>query len=99
MPDHLHVLLLGETDASDSKRSVDRFKASSGWWLYRHRPEIHWQKDYWDHVVRTYEGWEAQARYISGNPVRAGFIDDPLEWPYTGSIGYDVRETILDAHW
>ena len=78
---------------------MDRFKATSGWWLYRNRPEVHWQKDYWDHVVRAYEGWETQARYISGNPVRAGLIDDPLEWPYTGSIGHDVREIILDAHW
>ena len=99
MPDHLHVLMLGETDASDAKAAMDRFKASTGWWLYRNRPELHWQKDYWDHIVRAREGWETQARYIAGNPVRAGLVADPFDYSFTGSIGYDVREIILDAHW
>ncbi|RYD77624.1 MAG: hypothetical protein EOP84_15310 [Verrucomicrobiaceae bacterium] len=99
MPDHLHVLLLGKDEASDGKAAMDRFKASTGWWLYRNQPGVKWQKDYWDHIVRVHEGWESQARYIAGNPVRAGLVDDLFDWPYTGSIGYDVREVILDAHW
>ncbi len=46
MPDHLHLLTLGETDASDAKAAMNRFKTSTGWWLYRNRPGIRWQKDY-----------------------------------------------------
>ena len=46
MPDHLHVLILGIEDTSDPKAAMNRFKARSGWWLYRNRPDLHWQKDY-----------------------------------------------------
>ena len=99
MPDHLHALVLGEDEGSDAKGAMDRFKAASGWWLFRNRPGVRWQKDYWDHVVRAREGWESQARYLAGNPVRAGLVADPFDWPHTGSVGYDVREIILDAHW
>ncbi|MGV3614008.1 MAG: REP-associated tyrosine transposase [Fimbriimonas sp.] len=99
MPDHLHVLLLGTEDTSDLKAAMNWFKARSGWWLYRNHPDIHWQKDYWDHVVRILEGWENQARYIALNPVRAGLAEHVFDWPYTGSIGCDLKETLIDAFW
>ena len=99
MPDHLHVLLLGTGDDSDAKAAMDRFKSRSGWWLYRHRPPAKWQTGYWDHVVRYFEGWEAQARYIAANPCRAGLAENVFDWPFTGSIGCDLAEVIAEAFW
>jgi len=99
MPDHLHVLLLGTSEQSDTKAAMDAFKYKSGWWFYRNRPDISWQKDYWDHVVRSYEGWEAQARYIAANPCRAGLAPNVFAWPYTGCIGHKLEEVLLDAFW
>ena len=97
MPDHLHVLMIGEHEKSDLKCAMDKFKSLSGLWFYRFRPELHWQTGYWDHVVRAFEGWRSQAKYIAANPCRAGLCQDVFEWPYTGSIGYDLKEVLTDV--
>jgi putative transposase len=98
MPDHFHVLMIGEHEASDLKCAMDKFKALSGWWFYRHRRDLHWQKGYWDHVVREFEGWRSQAKYIAANPCRAGLCKDVFDWPFTGSIEYDLKEVIIDTY-
>jgi putative transposase len=99
MPEHMHVLMIGQSETSDLKGAMDRFKSLSGWWFYRHRPDTRWQTGYWDHIVRDFEGWRSQARYIAGNPCRAGLCNDVFEWPHTGCIGFDLKEVILDAFW
>ncbi len=98
MPDHFHVLMVGEQETSDLKGAMDKFKLLSGLWLFRCRPELHWQKGYWDHIVRDFEGWRSQARYIAANPCRAGLCDDVFAWPYTGTIGYELKEVLLDVY-
>jgi len=97
MPDHFHVLMIGELPGSDLKGAMDKFKTLSGRWFYRYRLELHWQKGYWDHVVREFEGWRSQARYIAANPCRAGLSRDVFDWPYTGSICSDLNEVLLDV--
>lgn len=99
MPDHLHLLHCGQTPQSRAKDAMVRFKRDSGIWFAEHRPELEWQKDFYDHIVRRSEGWESQARYLALNPVRAGLATDIFEWPYTGSIGYERDEVLLDAWW
>lgn len=99
MPDHLHVLILGLSDASRPRLAMNRFKQKSGEWLAAHRPDLRWQKDFYDRIVRQKEGYENVARYLALNPVRAGFAEDVYAWPYTGSIGYELREIIEDAWW
>ena len=99
MPDHLHVLILGLSDASRPRLAMNRFKQKSGEWFGAHRPDLAWQKDFYDRIVRAKEGYEIQARYVALNPVRAGLAADVYAWPYTGSIGYALREIIEDAWW
>lgn len=99
MPDHLHVLLYGQTATSRAKDAMIRFKRDSGMWLEEHRPDLEWQEDFYDHIVRRSEGWETQARYFALNPVRKGLAEDIFAWPYTGSVGYDRDEVLLDAWW
>lgn len=79
--------------------AMERFKQKSGEWLAVRHPELAWQKDFYDHIVRAKEGYEAKARYIALNPVRAGLATDVYGYPFTGSIGYELREIIEDAWW
>ena len=97
MPDHLHVLIIGSTEASRPLDAMERFKLLSGKWLYRTRAAVNWQEDFYDHIVRESEGWRTQGRYIALNPVRAGLVTEPEQWPYTGSIGYKIQEVLGDA--
>jgi putative transposase len=69
MPDHVHVLLSGQGESSDTWAAVVGFKQQTGFWLAKHHQEVRWQKDFFDHIVRRDEDLGAQMRYIAGNPV------------------------------
>jgi putative transposase len=96
MPDHLHAMIVGDTDLSDTNAAFRSFKHRSGMWLAR-KSNLRWQQSYWDHIVRQNENWESQARYIALNPVRKGLVATVDEWPYTGSIGCSFAQAIEAA--
>ena len=41
-----------------------------------------WQKNFFDHRLRSEEEWEEKTHYIRQNPVRAGLVGSAEEWPY-----------------
>jgi hypothetical protein len=47
-------------------------------------------------VLRDEERVDVVARYILENPVRAGFVKRVLEYPFLGSLVYDVK-ALLDG--
>ncbi|MHB8637857.1 MAG: REP-associated tyrosine transposase [Fimbriimonadaceae bacterium] len=97
MPDHLHVLVRGATAESSCKGAIDNFKGASGRWFAHSGFGARWQKDYHDHVIRSHEDWRAHAFYIFHNPIRAGLVQDPFEYPHTGSVGFELREVIRET--
>ncbi len=92
MPDHLHLLLSGNRDDSSVYRCMNMFKQKSGYWLARHRPLYRWQKDYYDHIIRSERDFQAQIRYILMNPVKAGLCRRWKEYPWKGSTVFDFSE-------
>jgi putative transposase len=94
MPDHLHLMLWGRTATSDTWRAMVAFKQQTGYWLSQHRPRVRWQKDFYDHIVRSREDWRAQVRYIVANPVRAGLVAHWQAYPHTGAIGHDLSRIV-----
>jgi putative transposase len=87
MPDHVHLLLLG-IDRADVIAFVRDFKQRSGFACNRlfRRRGVFWQKSYYDHVLRGDEEIESVAKYIWGNPVRAGLVDEVRNYPFSGSL-------------
>lgn len=98
MPDHLHLVIRGMTDTSAPKRAAEAFKRDSGMWLAENRPNLEWQKDFYDRILR-YNEISATVRYLALNPVRAGLTSDINAWPFTGSLGYNLSEVLQDAFW
>ena len=49
-------------------------------------PPPHWQKGFFDHVIRTGKSYSEKWNYVILNPVRAGLSKSPSEWPYQGEI-------------
>ena len=96
MPDHLHLVVQGMSESSDTKSAADRFKAQAGIWLERNRPGASIQEGYYDHIIRPTDDFRRQLFYILSNPVRAGLVEDPFRYPFSGSIGYNLRELIFD---
>jgi putative transposase len=76
MPDHLHGLFsFPHTDRI--KTSISSMKS----WLAKSQG-IQWQRDFFDHRLRTCESAEEKRRYILMNPVRAGLAETTDSWPF-----------------
>jgi REP element-mobilizing transposase RayT len=46
-----------------------------------------WQADYWDRFIRDAQHYANTVEYIHGNPVRAGLVKSPAEWPWSSAAG------------
>jgi len=45
-----------------------------------------WQREFFDHVLRSEESYAQQWEYVRQNPVRAGLVPRAEDWPYQGEI-------------
>lgn len=92
MPDHVHMLLAGSDSDANIKKCLDMFKQKTGFWLSNNRAGIKWQKDYYDHILRSRENLDVHIKYILNNPVRAGLVDHWKQYSFKGSTIYDLNE-------
>ena len=83
MPDHTHLFVRGSLDFSLRQwvRMVKRalFRA-----IFADPP--HLQHGFFDHLIRHSESYAEKWEYVRQNPVRAGLVQDPDEWPWQGEI-------------
>jgi putative transposase len=94
MPDHMHMLAEGTRSASDLRRFVKLSKQHSGAaYALRHGHPL-WQEGYHERVLREEDDSKTIARYILSNPVRAGLVGHPLDYPYSGSDRWTMAELI-----
>ncbi|MES2489740.1 MAG: transposase [Pseudomonadota bacterium] len=87
MPDHAHWLIqLGEHD--ELSLVVSRLKAASARAANQalSRKGQLWQRSYHDHALRDDEDLKTVARYIVGNPVRAGLVEHVGQYPYWNAV-------------
>jgi len=91
MPDHLHLLLVGE-EKSSLDSFMKTFKQETSFAFKRAHGNSLWQRSYYDHVLRKEETLEVVALYILNNPVRAGLVDDYRNYAFSGSLVFDVKE-------
>jgi putative transposase len=83
MPDHVHLLVASE-DGASVERFMRYFKQISGYAYKKRTGQNLWQISYYDHVLRTEEAIRPIAEYIWDNPVRAGLVDSPENYAYSG---------------
>jgi len=92
MPDHLHVLAQGVSDHARFLEFMRLFKHRSSYhWKRRHGHKL-WQRRYIDRILRDREHTRTVARYILENPVRAGLVDSPEIYPFSGSFVMRMTE-------
>jgi len=54
-----------------------------------------WQKESFDHWVRDVDELERIIRYIEENPVKAGLVASPEDWPHSSA---NLRK-LLNLEW
>ena len=97
MPDHLHLLVEGTSDAANLVAFAHGLKQRTAYRYRRGHDEALWQKGYYEHVIRDDEATLDVARYILANPVRAGLVLEPHDHPFSGSLTFDRQQ--LDELW
>jgi REP element-mobilizing transposase RayT len=87
MPDHLHLFVaLDERQASLSAWMKSLKNALSKTLREQGHPSPHWQKGFFDHLLRSTESYAEKWAYVLENPVRAGLVISSAQWPFAGEI-------------
>ena len=97
MPDHLHLLVEGQTDDADCWEFIRKAKQYSGFYFSKARGQNLWQRYGFERVLRDDEATLDVARYILNNPLRAGLVRDVRDYPYVGSATYSLEEMLEAA--
>ncbi len=91
MPDHVHFLVTAIAEGADFRRMVAAWKQRTGYeWSRRHGSKL-WQHGYWERVLRDNDNPLSVCRYIIENPVRAGLVAHPADYPLSGSTQYEIQ--------
>lgn len=88
MPDHLHILLRPLRDENGWPFPlVDILQCSKGATAHRinkvlGRSGQRWEEESFDHVLRSDEWLSQKCEYIRQNPVEAGLVRRPEQYPW-----------------
>ncbi len=78
MPDHLHALISFNNDTGLGMGNLIK-----SWKRYTAKTfRVDWQRDYFDHRIRSESDMADKWIYIRENPVRAGLVESHEKWPY-----------------
>ena len=87
MPDHLHLFVVIEDDRVRLSEWIRSLKNSISKVLRAEdEPSPHWQKGFFDHIMRGSESCSQKWDYVRANPIRAGLVERPEDWPYAGEV-------------
>ena len=90
MPDHVHFFC---ADA-ESKTSLSKMIGAWKQWSAKEICPLLgieaplWQREFFDHLIRSGESYSEKWEYVRKNPVRAGLVEDAGRWKYVGHIHY-----------
>jgi REP element-mobilizing transposase RayT len=81
MPDHVHILMTPNADAT-VPRIMNGIKGASSHLVQRHfvSSGVLWQRESFDRIVRKTEDLAEIADYICNNPVRKGLVSRPDDY-------------------
>jgi REP element-mobilizing transposase RayT len=84
MPDHLHAVV--SPCERDIVKWANGFKSYSTRlnWDGDGRPAL-WQPGFYDRRIRDEAEFRTAVEYVARNPVEAGLVADPAEWPWVGA--------------
>jgi putative transposase len=87
MPNHLHLFACFPPGAVGLSQWMKSLKNSlSKHWRSEGIEAPHWQKGFFDHLLRSHESHAEKWKYVAENPVRAGLCKAVADWPYAGQI-------------
>ena len=87
MPDHIHLFAGFCRESPALEKWIKALRGDLSKVLRQAEGEgTHWQKGFFDHLLRSTESYRQKLEYVRQNPVRAGLVTRPEDWPYQGEI-------------
>ena len=87
MPNHVHAMIEQKSGTSlptivqtwkrHTSRQINRLSGKTG--------EPLWHREYWDRYIRNDRHLIAVRQYIENNPVSAGLVECPKDWPWSSA--------------
>jgi REP element-mobilizing transposase RayT len=95
MPDHLHLLVHSGCESTTLGSWVKALKAMvrrPSWNGQTGQPDDRWrwQTGFHDRKLRSDESHAREWEYVVLNPVRAGLVRRPEDWPYCGALLHEA---------
>jgi putative transposase len=91
MPDHVHALVRGTGAGSNFRLFMAAFRGRSSRHCARTCSLPLWQRGYHERVLRDHDPTERVVAYIVSNPVRAGFVTDPMTYRFSWAEGWPAK--------
>ena len=90
MPDHVHLVIAPGTE-KDIVGFVGEYKGRTTRiaWKYGVKGKC-WQTSFHDHFLRKEDDMRDTVMYVLHNPVRKGLVTAWKEYPYSGSLVYEL---------
>lgn len=87
MPDHLHAFVVIDDARLSLSIWMKSLENSVSKTLHTlNVPSPHWQKGFFDHILRSDDSYSAKWEYVRDNPVRAKLVKSWSDWPFAGTI-------------
>ena len=92
MPDHMHFFCAPEYDGKTLSDFMREWKSRTSRRVNALRPRpttaatTLWQREFFDHILRSDESYAQKWDYVRDNPVRVGLVTSAEDWPYAGTV-------------
>ncbi|WP_184675618.1 REP-associated tyrosine transposase [Algisphaera agarilytica] len=105
LPNHVHLLISLPACEGDLSKRVGLCKAKFSSMLkagcstssasrQRHRETDVWQRRFYDRMIRDEDELSGRLDYIHFNPVKHGYCERPIDWPYSSFAKF-----VKDGHY
>lgn len=92
MPNHVHLLIRPIRPLKEVTKWIKGASARKANQLLGRTGQPFWQDESFDHWVRNQSEFEKIGNYIRNNPVHAGLVAEPEQWPYSSAARMHRKE-------
>jgi putative transposase len=85
MSNHVHILIWPKALLPEITKAIKGFTAREANRVLGRTGQKFWQDESFDHAVRSEDEFYRIMRYIERNPVKAGLVESPEQWPWSSA--------------
>jgi REP element-mobilizing transposase RayT len=85
MANHVHILIQPQAPLAQITQQIKGATAREANLILSRTGHPFWQSESFDHWVRNPGEWQKIRTYIEANPVKAGLLQRPQDWPWSSA--------------